>query len=97
MTKNRNEKLSIEEKTEKIMKEPSPVEVSNYEEKIRRNLMIGSALAFVFTYLELIPSPNSRFLGGLMFENLTPKTIYVLSFVFIVYEFIQYFWLVSNN
>ncbi|MCE7553619.1 hypothetical protein [Aliivibrio fischeri] len=59
------------EQIEKIMKEPSPLEVTDYEEKIRRNLVLSSSAAIVFTSLGLQLSPSSRFLGGIQFNNIT--------------------------
>ncbi|MCG9727440.1 hypothetical protein [Vibrio brasiliensis] len=85
------------EQIKKIMKEPSPLEVTDYEEKIRRNLIIGSSIAILFTLLGLKLSPSSRFLGGIQFENLTPEIIYYTLLAVIVYESIHYFWLIKNK
>lgn len=81
---------------EKIMKEPACIESTDYEEKIRRNLLFASAISFCFTYLKLMPAKDSPFMG-LKFENLTPETIYLLLFIFVIYQLLQYSWIVSNK
>ncbi|EJP3280912.1 hypothetical protein O1B84_003340 [Vibrio cholerae] len=88
--------MDQQERIEQIMKEPHPLEASDHEEKIRRNLLLASAVSFCFTYLKLMPAKDTSFMG-LKFENLTPETIYVLLLAFVVYELIQYSWLVTNK
>ncbi|XNT04642.1 hypothetical protein AB6D20_025985 [Vibrio splendidus] len=78
------------------MKEPLGIESSDYEEKIRRNLLLASAISFCFTYLKLTPAKDTLFMG-LKFENLTSETIYLLLLVFVGYELVQYTWLVMNK
>lgn len=88
--------MEHEERIEQIMKEPLPIEASDHEEKIRRNLLLASAISFCFTYLKLMPAKDTSFMG-LKFENLTPETIYVLLLAFVGFELFQYTWLVSNR
>lgn len=99
--KSRRKRLELtkerKEKIKKIMKEPSPLEVTAYEEKIRRNLIISSSIAILFTLLGLKLSPDSRFLGGIQFESITPELVYYALLAVIVYESIHYFWLVKNK
>ena len=85
------------EQIEKIMKEPSPLEVTDYEEKIRRNLVLSSSAAIVFTSLGLQLSPRSRFLGGIQFNNITSELVYMNLLAVVIYESIHYFWLVKNS
>lgn len=85
------------EKIEQIMKSPSPLEVTDYEEKIRRNLILSSAAAIVFTSLGLKLSSSSRFLGGIQFENITSELVYWILLSVIIYESVQYFWLIINS
>lgn len=81
---------------ERIMKEPSPLEATEYEERIRRNLLVFSALAIISLFLKISPSDKAQ-VWGVGFENLTTKSIYiVLSFV-IFYEFSHYLWLIWNK
>lgn len=88
--------MEKKEQIEEIMKEPLAIESNDYEEKIRRNLLLASAVSFCFTYLKLMPAKDTPFMG-LKFENLTPDTIYLLLLIFVGYELIQYAWLVSNK
>lgn len=99
--KDRRKRLELtderKEQIKKIMKEPSPLEVTDYEEKIRRNLILSSSLAIVFTVLGLQLSPSSRFLGGIQFDNITSELVYFILLAVIVYESVHYFWLVRNK
>ena len=85
-----------QERIEKLMREPTPLEVTNYEEKIRRNLLIASMIVFALTYLQLVPASDSKFFG-LSFDNLTPKSIYIILLIIISYELIHYVWLILNK
>lgn len=81
---------------EKIMKEPSPLEITEYEERIRRNLLVFSALAILSLFLKISPSDKAQ-VWGVGFENLTTSSIYiVLSFV-IFYELSHYLWIIWNK
>lgn len=88
---------SRKEQVEQLMQEPMPIAVTDYEERIRRNLLIASAISVCFTYFKLIPAKDSTLLGGFKFENLTPDTIYFLLLLFVLYEFVHYLWLVANK
>ncbi|OCH31081.1 hypothetical protein A6E13_18440 [Aliivibrio fischeri] len=81
---------------EKLMGEPAPLEVSDYEEKIRRNLLFASMIVFALTFLELIPNSESKFFG-LSFDNLTPESIYIVLLIIVSYELVHYIWLVANK
>ncbi|ELU4011386.1 hypothetical protein QPB16_004319 [Vibrio vulnificus] len=84
------------EAIEKLMGDPTPLEVTDYEEKIRRNLLFASMVVFGLTYLKLIPSSDSKFFG-LSFDNLTPESIYIVLLVIVSYELTHYIWLVVNK
>lgn len=77
---------------EKNMGEPKGIEISAYEERIRRNLLIVSFLALAFICLDLQINSDSKFLGGMTFSNLTPNKVYILLLTIIGYEFIHYLW-----
>ncbi|MCS0433750.1 hypothetical protein R7O12_10765 [Vibrio sp. Vb1574] len=83
-------------KIEDLMGSPFPLEVTDYEEKIRRNLLFASMIVFGTTYLKLIPTPDSKFFG-LSFENLTVDSVYIILLLVVVYELLHYIWLVSNK
>ncbi|GHZ08329.1 hypothetical protein [Vibrio cholerae] len=84
------------EAIEKLMGDPTPLEVTDYEEKIRRNLLFASMIVFGLTYLKLIPNSDSKFFG-LSFDNLTPESIYIVLIVIVSYELVHYIWLVVNK
>lgn len=79
------------------MREPKGIEITDYEERIRRNLLFSSLLALAFTWLDLSINKDSTFFGGLQFDNITPKAIYWILLSIISYEFIHYFWVQFNN
>ncbi|MGF1765015.1 hypothetical protein [Aliivibrio kagoshimensis] len=93
------DELSIEDKEqiEQLMKAPSSLEVTAYEEKIRRNLIVSAAAAIVFSFLDLQISPDSRFLGGIQFNNITSELVYKVLLIVIIYESVHYLWLVKNH
>ncbi len=88
------EKLNM---IESIMREPKGIEITDYEERIRRNLLFSSLLALAFTWLHLSITKDSTFFGGLQFDNITPKAVYWILLAIISYEFIHYFWVQFNN
>lgn len=79
-----------------IMKEPSPIEVTEYEERIRRNLLVFSMIVWVSLFLGVSPT-NKTEVWGLTFENLTEKSMYIILLLVIVYEFVHYSWLMLNK
>lgn len=85
------------ESIETLMKEPKGVEITDYEERIRRNLLFTSFLALIFTWFNLQVSGDSKFFGGISFTNLKPEMIYFLLLLLVSYEFIHYFWHIHNN
>jgi hypothetical protein len=48
--------MDKEKLIELIMKEPSPLEATEYEEKIRRNLLISSMIAIMSLFLGITPT-----------------------------------------
>ncbi|HDI3211702.1 TPA: hypothetical protein PMB29_003499 [Vibrio cholerae] len=90
-----NEKFK--EQVESVMKEPMAIEPTDYEEKIRRNLIVSSSITLVMIKLGLMPTADSRFLGGMKFDNLTPDTIYTILIVIVAYELLHYSWLLVNK
>ncbi|EPT0966460.1 hypothetical protein ACVOUJ_004126, partial [Vibrio vulnificus] len=90
-----NEKFK--EQVESVMKEPMAIEPTDYEEKIRRNLIVASSITLVMIKLGLMPAADSRFLGGMKFDNLIPDTIYTILFVVVAYEFVHYSWILINK
>ncbi|WP_394135927.1 hypothetical protein [Aliivibrio fischeri] len=87
----------FQEQIESVMKEPLAIQPSDYEEKIRRNLIIVSSVTLVVIKLGLMPTNDSRFLGGMQFDNLTPETIYIILLCIVAYEFTHYSWLLVNK
>lgn len=84
------------ERIEKIMKEPSPLETTEYEERIRRNLLVFSALAIFSLFLKISPSDKAQ-VWGIGFENLTTNSIYIVLSLVILYELFHYSWIIWNN
>ncbi|WP_372378576.1 hypothetical protein ACBZ91_06840 [Vibrio natriegens] len=84
-------------KIESVMREPKGIEITDYEERIRRNLLFSSLLALAFTWLSLSINNDSTFFGGLRFDNITPKAVYWILLSIISYEFIHYVWVQFNN
>lgn len=81
---------------EQIMKEPSPLEATEYEERIRRNLLVFSMIACLSLFLGISPT-NKTEIWGVGFENLTVKSIYTVLLLVIIYEFVHYFWIVWDK
>ncbi|EOC1795602.1 hypothetical protein ACI1HQ_001986 [Vibrio fluvialis] len=79
------------------MKQPKAIEISEYEERIRRNLIFSSFLAISFAWFDLKVDENSTFFGGLQFANLQPNHIYIGILAVIIYEFTHYFWIQMNH
>ncbi|MEZ9523409.1 hypothetical protein [Enterovibrio norvegicus] len=96
---NKKTKLTKEEESniEKIMREPKGLELSDKEEKIRRNLLLASTTMILFNILGLEVTDGSRFLGGLQFNNLTTNHIYIVFSIIITYKLAHYTWLVINQ
>ena len=82
---------------ESVMREPKGIEITDYEERIRRNVLFSSLLALAFTWLGLSINKDSTFFGGLHFDNITPKAVYWILLSIISYELIHYFWVQFNN
>ncbi len=74
------------------MREPKGIEISPYEERIRRNLLVVSFFALAFICLDLQINPDSKFLGAMTFSNLTPNKVYILLLLIIGYESVHYLW-----
>ena len=94
--KKEKEELTELERIEKVMREPLPIESTDQEERIRRNLLIGTSIAFVLICLNLELSEQSEFLG-LKFTNLNQSTLYYPLLAFITYEWLNYGWIVLNK
>ena len=77
---------------EKVMREPKNIEISPYEERIRRNLLVVSFFALALICLDLQINSDSNFLGGMTFSNLTPNKVYILLLLITGYEFVHYVW-----
>ncbi|AEF56344.1 hypothetical protein [Marinomonas posidonica] len=75
-----------------VMKEPKGIELSAYEERVRRNLLVVSFFALAFISLDLQINSESKLLGGITFSNLTPNKVYILLILIIGYELVHYVW-----
>lgn len=82
---------------ETLMKTPKNIEMTDYEERIRRNLLLTSFVALIFTLLGLQIDPTSRFLGGLTFSNIKPEMIHAILLCIVCYEFVHYVWNIRNT
>lgn len=85
------------EHIENVMKSPKGIAILDYEERIRRNLLLVSIAAIAFTWLNLEVDTTKAFFGVLTFKNLTQENIYWVFFAVLVYEFLHYFWIQLNN
>lgn len=85
------------EHIESVMKSPKGIAIVDYEERIRRNLLLVSIAAIAFTWLNLEVDTTKAFFGVLTFKNLSQENIYWLFFAVLVYEFLHYFWIQINN
>ncbi|MFM4702003.1 hypothetical protein [Aeromonas bivalvium] len=88
--------MDKEKLIELIMKEPSPLEATEYEEKIRRNLLISSMIAIMSLFLGITPTEQVE-IWGLKFQNVTMNSIYVVLLAIIIYELGHYCWIVFNK
>lgn len=88
--------MDKEKLIELIMKEPSPLEATEYEEKIRRNLLISSMIAIMSLFFGITPTEQVE-IWGLKFQNVTMNSIYVVLLTIITYELGHYCWIVFNK
>ncbi|QNF15902.1 hypothetical protein FT669_00330 [Aeromonas jandaei] len=88
--------MDKEKLIELIMKEPSPLEATEYEEKIRRNLLISSMIAIMSLFFGITPTEQVE-IWGLKFQNVTMNSIYVVLLTIIIYELGHYCWIVFNK
>lgn len=78
---------------EKNMKEPKGIAITDYEERIRRNLLVTAFFTLAFVYLDLqISQEGSNFILGIKISNLTTDKIYILLLFIIGYELLHYLW-----
>ncbi len=56
-------------KIESVMREPKGIEITDYEERIRRNLLFSSLLALAFTWLSLSINKDSTFFWWTSFRQ----------------------------
>lgn len=82
---------------EDTMKSPKGIVIVDYEERIRRNLLLVSIAAIAFPWLSLEVDTTKALFGVLTFKNLTQENIYWAFFGVLVYEFLHYFWIQLNN
>lgn len=81
---------------EKLMQEPLPIEASEQESKIKRNLLTGSSIALLICTYNLRLSPDKP-IFGIPFENLNTNVLYISLLLFISYEVINFSWIVFNK
>ncbi|QUX97471.1 hypothetical protein C0J08_19630 [Marinomonas sp. CT5] len=78
---------------EKNMKEPKGIAITDYEERIRRNLLVTAFFTLAFVCLDLqISQGDSGSFFGIKISNLTTDKIYILLIFIISYEFLHYLW-----
>lgn len=85
------------EHIESVMRSPKGIAIVDYEERIRRNLLLVSIAAIAFTWLNLEVDTTKAFFGVLTFKNLSQENIYWFFFAVLVYEFLHYFWIQISN
>lgn len=78
---------------EKYMKEPKGIAITDYEERIRRNLLVTAFFTIAFVCLDLqISQEGSNSILGIKISNLTTDKIYILLLFIISYELLHYLW-----
>lgn len=81
---------------EKIMGEPMALEPTDYEERIRRNLLIISCLALMSWGFGATPVGHIE-IWGLSFEHLDIRALSIVALLITLYQFFHYGWVVFNK
>ena len=77
------------------MQEPLPPELSGYQERVRRNLLMFSMASIFFCKFNLEIGGQPRFVG-IAVGGITNTILEISFFVFILYQLINFIWLMSN-
>ncbi|GAA4493496.1 hypothetical protein [Pseudaeromonas paramecii] len=81
---------------ESIMKEPMALEPTDYEERIRRNLLVISTLSNMAWAFGAQPSGHLE-IWGLSFEHLDINAILFTALLITLYQLTHYVWVLSNK
>ena len=81
---------------EKIMGEPMALEPTDYEERIRRNLLIISCLAIMAWWFGAKPSGH-LVIWGLSFEHLDINALLTVAVAICIYQLFHYVWVLFNK
>ncbi|RLW63952.1 MAG: hypothetical protein B6D73_14280 [gamma proteobacterium symbiont of Stewartia floridana] len=82
--------------TEKVLKEPVFIELSDYARKVKNSLVFSSTLGIGLSFTSILVSKDSTILG-IQLENFSHKHVQVLLLLLIIYFGIQYIWVVLDN
>lgn len=80
-----------------IMKEPYPLQLTEYEEKIRRNLLVYSVVAWSACILGAVPANDPVLFGLIKLNSFDSKIISYGLLVIILYEITNYATLLFNS
>ncbi|MEW8348253.1 MAG: hypothetical protein AB2687_08070 [Candidatus Thiodiazotropha taylori] len=82
--------------TEKVLKEPVFIELSDYARKVKNSLVFSSTLGIGLSFTSILVSKDSTILG-IQLENFSHKHVQVLLLLLIIYFGIHYVWVVLDN
>lgn len=91
------DEMKDEELIKNIMKEPYPLQLTEYEEKIRRNLLAYSVVAWAACVLGAVPADNPVLFGLIKLSYFDSKIITYGLFAIIFYEVVNYGTLLFNS
>jgi hypothetical protein len=81
---------------EQIMGDPMAIEPTEYEERIRRNLLIISCLSIMVWWFGATPSGHLE-IWGLSFEHLDIRALSIVALSITGYQLVHYGWVVWNK
>lgn len=88
-----NEKMK---QIEQIMRDPMALEPTEYEERIRRNLLIISCLSVMVWWFGATPSGHLE-IWGLSFEHLDVRALAIVALSITGYQLLHYGWVIWNK
>jgi hypothetical protein len=82
--------------TEKVLREPVFIELSDYARRIKNGLIFCSILGIVLSFTTISVSKEST-IFGIRLDNLDHAFIQILLLALVIYLFIHYIWVIVDN
>lgn len=82
--------------TEKVLREPVFIELSDYARKVKNSLVFSSTLGIGLSFTSILVSKDSTILG-IRLENFSHKHVQILLLLLIIYFGIHYIWVALDN